>query len=122
LSKVANYLLEWRPENDKSRFLAQAGYTSEHVDQLAEDIRRQLLPLEAEFEESTEYGDKYRIVGALIGPNGRTLRVVSVWMIEAATRTTKFLTLNSRNRDVVKLLRFGFCEKNTGMPQGACIT
>lgn len=91
--KVANYLLEWQPENDKSRFLAQAGYTSEHVDQLAEDIRRQLLPLEAEFEESTEYGDKYRIVGALIGPNGRTLRVVSVWMIEAATRTTKFLTL-----------------------------
>lgn len=63
------------------------------MDQLAEDIRRQLLPLEAEFEESTEYGDKYRIVGALIGPNGRTLRVVSVWMIEAATRTTKFLTL-----------------------------
>ncbi len=39
------------------------------------------------------YGDKYRIVGALIGPNGRTLQVVSVWMIEAATRTTKFLTL-----------------------------
>jgi len=51
------------------------------------------VPLEAEFEESTEYGDKYRIVGALVGPNGRTLRVVSVWMIEAATRTTKFLTL-----------------------------
>ena len=92
-AKVANYLLQWRPENGKSRFLAQAGYTSEHADQLAEDIRHQLLPLEAEFEESTEYGDKYRIVGALIGPNGRTLPVVSVWMIEAATRTTKFLTL-----------------------------
>lgn len=92
-AKVANYLLQWRPENGKSRFLAQAGYTSEHADQLAEDIRHQLLPLEAEFEESTEYGDKYRIVGALIGPNGRTLPVVSVWMIGAATRTTKFLTL-----------------------------
>jgi hypothetical protein len=92
-AKVADYLLEWRPENDKSRFLAQVGYTSEHANQLAEDIRHQLLPLEAEFEESTEYGDKYRIVGALVGPNGRTLRVVSVWMIEAATGTTKFLTL-----------------------------
>jgi hypothetical protein len=92
-AKVANYLLQWRPENGKSRFLAQAGYTSEHADQLAEDIRHQLLPLEADFEESTEYGDKYRIVGALIGPNGRTLPVVSVWMIGAATRTTKFLTL-----------------------------
>jgi hypothetical protein len=91
--KVANYLLEWRPENDKSRFLAQAGYTSEHADQLADDIRQQLLSLEAQFEERTEYGDTYRIVGALTGPNGRTLRVVSVWMIEAATQTIKLLTL-----------------------------
>jgi hypothetical protein len=64
-AKVANYLLEWRPENDKSQFLAQAGYTSEHADQLADDIRQQLLSLEAEFEESTEYGDTYRIIGAL---------------------------------------------------------
>lgn len=55
--KVANYLLEWRRENDKSQFLAQAGYTSEHADQLTDDIRQQLLSLEAEFEESTEYGD-----------------------------------------------------------------
>jgi hypothetical protein len=91
--KVANYLLAWRPENDKSQFLAQAGYTTEHADQLADDIRRQLLSREAEFEESTEYGDTYRIVGALIGPNGRALRVVSIWMIETATGTTKFLTL-----------------------------
>jgi hypothetical protein len=57
-AKVANYLVWRRPENDKSRFLAEAGYPSEHADRLAEDIRQQLLPLEAKLEESPEYGDK----------------------------------------------------------------
>ena len=57
IEKMADYLLRWRPENDKSQFLAQAGYTEQDADQLAADIRRQLLTLEASFEESTEYGE-----------------------------------------------------------------
>ncbi len=92
-AKVINYLLAWRPENDKSEFLAQAGYTAMQAEQLIEDIRRQLLPMDAEYEETTEYGDKYRIYGSLTGPNGRALRVVSIWMIESPTGTTKFITL-----------------------------
>jgi hypothetical protein len=73
--------------------LAQAGYDSAQANLLAENIRSQLLPLDAKFEEKTEYGDKYRIIGSLTGPNGRNLKVVSFWMIEGATGTTKFLTL-----------------------------
>jgi hypothetical protein len=73
-TKVANYLLAWRPENDKSRFLAQAGYDAADPDRLADDIRRQLLPLEAEFEEETDYGRTFRIGGTLNGPNGGILR------------------------------------------------
>ena len=92
-AKVASYLLAWRRENDKSEFLAKAGYTAADADRLSDDIRRQLLPLEAEFEEKTEYGDKYRIRGTLTGPSGRLLRVVSIWMTESATGTTKFITL-----------------------------
>jgi hypothetical protein len=93
IEKIANYLLQWRPENDKSRFLAQAGYTEPDADRLAEDIRRQLLALEAEFQETTDYGEMYRIVGDLTGHNGQTLRVVSIWMVESATEQTKFITL-----------------------------
>jgi hypothetical protein len=92
-AKVVSYLLAWRRENDKSGFLAQAGYTAADGDPLAQDIRRQLLPLEADFEETTDYGDMYRIRGTLIGPNGRVLRVVSIWMKENTTGTTKFITL-----------------------------
>jgi len=63
------------------------------ADQLVADIRAQLLPVEAIFEETTDYGKKYRISGALIGPNGRRLLVESIWMVEAASGVTKFITL-----------------------------
>ena len=56
-------------------------------------MREQLLPLEAELIEETEYGPKYLIRGTLRGPNGRAVRVVSIWMTEDATGETKFVTL-----------------------------
>jgi hypothetical protein len=95
----------------------QAGYTLESADKLMTDIREQLLPLEAEFFQQSErqtlniasasprlpleaeffqqseYGPKYRIRGTLKGPNGRLLRVVSIWITEEATGQTKFVTL-----------------------------
>ncbi len=90
--KITRYLLTLRTEDDKSHFIAMAGYTLAHADKLLEDLRG-LLAKEAEFIESTEYGDKYRICGTLTGPNGRMLRVVSIWMTEEAVGRTKFVTL-----------------------------
>ena|ERR1041385_6572851 len=90
--KVTHYLLKLREEDDKSQFLLLAGYTVAHADKLLEDLRG-LLNGEAEFIQTTEYGDKHRIRGTLTGPNGRQLRVVSVWMTEEATGRTKFVTL-----------------------------
>jgi hypothetical protein len=90
--KVTQYLLKLRDEDDKSKFLSQAGYTLAHADKLLEDLSG-LLDCEAEFIQATEYGDKYRIRGTLKGPNGRQLRIVSVWMTEEATGRTKFVTL-----------------------------
>ncbi len=91
--KLSQYLLRLRVEDDKSQFLALAGYRLEDADRLMRDIREQLLPLEAEFHEETEYGPKYRIRGTLTGPNGRVLRVATIWMKENATNQTKFVTL-----------------------------
>lgn len=91
--KLTGYLLRLRPEDDKSAFLAQAGYKQENADGLMADIREQLLPLEAELIGQTDYGPKYRIRDKLTGPNGRVLRVVTIWMLEEATTQTKFITL-----------------------------
>jgi hypothetical protein len=91
--KLTQYLLRLRLEDDKSQFLALAGYTLENADQLMSDLCEQILPLEAELFDETEYGPKYRIRGTLVGPNGRVLRVLTIWMKERATNQTKFVTL-----------------------------
>jgi len=91
--KLAGYLLRQLPENDKSGFLAQAGYTLAHAERLERDLSDQILTREAQFVEQTEYGGKYSIQGPLTGPNGRTLNVVTIWMTEDATGLTKFITL-----------------------------
>jgi hypothetical protein len=91
--KLTGYLLRKLPENDKSGFLALAGYTTENRERLEADIRAQILTQEAEFVETTEYGGKYRIRGHLTGPNGRRLQVLTIWLTENATGMTKFITL-----------------------------
>lgn len=96
--KLSRYLLRWRPEDDKSAFLARAGYTLENADQLRQDIRSQLLSLDAEYLELTEYGEKPALRGSLRGPNGVELPVITIWMIEAASQQTKFITLYPAHR------------------------
>ena len=77
--KITEYLLQRRQEDDKSVFLAQAGYTLENPTSLLADLRGQILALEAEVIGPFEYGTKFRIRGVLQGPNGRALRIVSIW-------------------------------------------
>lgn len=96
--KISHYLLRWRPEDDKSAFLARAGYTADQAERLRHDIRSQLLPLAAAFLELTEYGPKYQIRGSLRGPNGVELQVVTIWMTEEASQQTKFITLYPAHR------------------------
>ena len=91
--KLTLYLLQWQPENDKSGFLARAGYELANWQQLAMDLRQQLLPLDAQLQETTRWGELHEIRGRLTGPNGVALRVVTTWMKEPQTTLTKFITL-----------------------------
>lgn len=91
--KLTDYLLRARDDHDKSGFLALAGYNKMQAVRLESDIRAQLLPIPATCAGENPYGEKFVIRGSLTGPNGRTLRVFSVWMLEKATGLTKFITL-----------------------------
>lgn len=91
--KSFRYLLVPLAEGDKSAFLAQAGYNLSCASQLTEDIREQILPHDATLLQQTEHGQYYEIRAPLTGPNGRTLRVRSIWMRERLSGTTKFITL-----------------------------
>ena len=91
--KVFRYLLVFRAKGDKSKLLARAGYNLSNGDQLIEDLRTQILPLEATPLERTKHGQFYEIRGALTGPNGRTIHIVAIWMTEHLSDATKFITL-----------------------------
>lgn len=93
-AKLTKYLLVWRDADDKSQFLAQAGYGQDNWQQLSADLRNQILPLDAvPSDEPNRFGDVYEIRGVLVGPNGVELAVITIWMIEYETQQTKFITL-----------------------------
>ena len=91
--KLTQYLLALRKRNDKSQWLAQAGYTIENWQVLENDIRNQISSANATPIEKTEYGQLYEISRNLIGPNGKSLPVCTIWMTETATGITKFITM-----------------------------
>ncbi len=90
-AKLTSYLLVLLPKDDKSQFLAQAGYTLENWQQLEKDLREQILSLEAVPTKSTPYGQKYAIAGNLTVPNGVTLSVKTIWIVTSGL--TRFITL-----------------------------
>jgi hypothetical protein len=93
-AKLNRYLLVWRAVDDKSKFLAQAGYGLDNWQQLEADLRAQILPLDAVLaDEPNRFGVVYEICGELVGPNSRVLSVLTVWMVEYETGVVKFITL-----------------------------
>lgn len=98
--KLTQYLLTLRRHNDKSRWLYRAGYTIKNWQLLEKDLRRQIMSLAAIPTENTRYGQMYEIKGNLIGPNGKTLSVCTIWMTESATGDTKFITMYPQKGEV----------------------
>lgn len=102
--KIQEYLLFPRKRNDKSKWLAEAGYTMENWRELKKDIQEQLLILEATFVEETSYGRMFEIKGELTGPNLKILSVRSFWISETNSGLTKFVTMYpDRKRGIVEI-------------------
>ncbi len=89
--KVRDYLLRLLDVDDKSGYLALAGYTREEYWELLRDIREQLLPGDGKFQERNKYGDFYELLGFLTGPNGRRLGVRTTWVLDEGI--WRFVTL-----------------------------
>ena len=83
-AKLTRYLLVFLEKDDKSQFLAQAGYTLENWQELEQDLREQILSLEATPTTQTQYGQKFSITGDLAGRNPHPIRVKTIWMQEAS--------------------------------------
>ncbi len=91
--KITRYLLVQKARNDKSKFLAQAGFTQENPEALKTAIQTQALAAEAVEDKSNEYGTFYQVKGDLVGANGVHLSVVTVWLQRQMDRKFQFVTL-----------------------------
>lgn len=91
--KITRYLLLPRPWDDKSQFLARAGFVAAAPDKLESAIRRMAEGFEATEDGENEYGTFYRVIGSLDGPNGVALPVVQIWLQWKLDGTYHFVTL-----------------------------
>ncbi len=91
--KITKYFLVRRPRGDKSVWLESAGYSLEEPEQLAADLRAQLLSLDAQPAGTDKFGDYFETAGSLKGPSGKVLRARTIWMIEHLSGETRLITL-----------------------------
>jgi uncharacterized protein DUF6883 len=96
MEKLRAYLLTAREWDDKSKFLAQGGFSRENPHLLLAAIRELAATAEAMEDRVNEYGAFLRAEGVLTGPNGRTLAVVTIWLQSRADGRTRFVTLKPR--------------------------
>jgi hypothetical protein len=91
--KLRDYVLS--PNHSIGRyqaaFVRSLGYDQDSWETLESDFRS-LLTGDAKLIEVTEYGRKYRILGSITGPNGRSANIVTVWIILAGEDVPRFVT------------------------------
>ena len=91
--KLSRYLLVHKTRNDKSQFLAQAGFTAQNPESLRTAIRTLIESAEAVEDRTNEYGTFYEVKGELIGTNGKTLFVTTIWLRKQSDGEFQFVTL-----------------------------
>ena len=91
--KITRYLLVQRARNDKSKFLVQAGFTLENSEALTAAIQSLIKVSDAVEDRSNEYGIFYQAAGELVGVNGVSLSVVTIWLQRQTDGKFQFVTL-----------------------------
>lgn len=93
IEKLTRYLLIGKSRNDKSKYLERAGFTQENPEALLKAIRSLTNAVGAEEDRTSEYGIFYRVSGKLMGPNGVSISVVTVWLQRKTDGRFHFITL-----------------------------
>jgi len=91
--KIIRYLLVQKARNDKSKFLAKAGFTTENPQALKIAIQSLTKIGEAIEDRNNEYGTFYQVIGELVGANGVILSVVTIWLKRQVDDKFQFVTL-----------------------------
>lgn len=91
--KIRKYLLVYRDEDDKSKYLAKGGFTKFNPEQLKNAIISMVSEYDAIEDKSNQYGTFYKVNGDLEGVNNCTLRVTTIWLKRKIDNKIQFITL-----------------------------
>lgn len=94
--KLTRYLLVPRLKDDKSKYLAQAGFTQANPEDLLTAIRQLIVNNEAVEDNVNEYGVFYLVEGTLQGINNNNLAVITVWLQSKYDESFRFITLKPK--------------------------
>lgn len=86
--KLTAYLLVFNEQSDKSKFLAEGGYTLANWKTLDADLRT-LLENTAIFQKNDPFGDYFAVSGQLNGG----IWVKTIWLREIGQEVFRFITL-----------------------------
>lgn len=92
-NKITCYLLVQKPRNDKSKFLAQAGFTLDNPEALKVAIYSLVTKGNAIKDGKNEYGTYYQVIRSLSGVNGINLAVATIWIQKQTDGNYYFVTL-----------------------------
>ena len=95
-AKLTKYLLVWQEESDKSKFLAQAGFTQENPDELESAIRQIIANNNTVFDHKNRFGVYYRVTGTLVGPLRHSF-IATIWIVRHGEDQYRFVTLVPEN-------------------------
>ena len=77
----------------KAGYPASLGYTRGDWRRLDADLRLPHVSIEAIPGRPSPWGTKYEILGQIMGPNGRTGRIRTVWISRRGERVPRLVTL-----------------------------
>jgi hypothetical protein len=91
--KIVDYLLSSAKSKGKSGFFFMFGYTLEDWPRLRDDIYRIGSDFPKTLKRETAFGEKYEIVGEVVAPNGRTIKIKTGWLAaDDDPDTLRFIT------------------------------
>ncbi len=96
--KFIHYLLVKRDYDDKSIFLALAGYNLSNYKYLIGEIRRLIFENDAVEDHTDEYGTFFKVSGYINGQTGIKIKVKTVWMKRKVDGLFQFVTLIPEKR------------------------
>jgi hypothetical protein len=92
--KIVDYLLSpvHRYGASKARFFMRFGFRPEHWEVFAEALREHGRRHDVVRTKQTGFGPRFEIEGALVAPDGRQPRVMTVWQLDEGETAPRLIT------------------------------